>query len=410
MQNRRLAAVLLIGLLLRLGMAARHWSVPIEGDATQYADIAKNIVTRGEFALEAGKPTASRPPLYPAFLTLFAPPSSDAWPHARLAQTFLDTGTIWLIYLFGLYALRNDGLALAGAAAYAAHPVFIAYSVQILTEVLFLLGWMATLGLLLRALESAPEARRDGPAVLAGVVTGLTILARPNFMFFPPGAAVMLAAFHWRRPAILRRLCIVLAFMGLTLLPWSMRNRKVLGGWIPVATGGGASLWSGAQVPIPYDIPAFQRQIDVGRTEIEADAEFYRMAKEDYRKGWRIIAADLPSRFLHFWLTSHSALFGSTEPLSVYRRQGRWGPVLTRVALWALHLAVLGLGLWGVWSARRDWNMACTLTIAAFGYYSLHLFTGYWTARYHLPALALLTVFAGASCVRIASAIRTGKS
>jgi hypothetical protein len=117
----------------------------------------------------------------------------------------------------------------------------------------------------------------------------------------------------------------------------------------------------------------------------------------------------MPRRFVRFWLTSHSAVFGSDEPLSVYRAEGRWGPVATRAVLWGLQLSILALAAWGLWSARRAWNPAATLTVCAFGYYSLHLFTGYWTNRYHLPALALLTAVAGATALRLAGE-RTGRA
>lgn len=400
--QKPLACVLLVGLLLRLGMAAAVRADPVTGDAAEYAAIAKNLVARGEFAVVPGVPTASRPPVYPAFLTLFARGTSDSWPAARFAEAFVDVGTAWLVYAFGVLAFRREAWALAGALLYAVHPVFVGYSVQILTEPVFLLAWMGTVCLWLKALE-APTAAW---AAAAGLVTGLTILCRPNFIFFPPGAALLLALWHRGRPDLLRRLAILLVFAYAALVPWSIRNRLVMGAWIPVATMGGPALWCGAQ-PAPPDVQTRLNALSVGRSEIEVDAEFYRMAKEDYRKNWRAVLSAVPKRFLRFWLTSHSALFGSTEPMSVYRAQGRWGPIAVRLALLALQAAVLALGAWGVWEMRRDWTPGCTLTVAAFGYYSLHLLTGYWTGRYHLPALALLVAFSGASVVRLAGGLGT---
>ncbi|MBI5202845.1 MAG: hypothetical protein HY925_14735, partial [Elusimicrobia bacterium] len=178
-----------------------------------------------------------------------------------------------------------------------------------------------------------------------------------------------------------------------------MRNKRAMGAWIPVATMGGPAFWCGAQ-PSPPDVQTLLNDLSVGRTEVEVDAEFYRMAKDEYRKNWRAVLAALPKRFVRFWLSSHSAVFGSTEAASVYRAQGRWAPILVRGALLLLQAAVLGLGAWGLGSYRSNWNFGCTLTVAALGYYSLHLFTGYWTSRYHLPALALLVAFTGATLAR----------
>ncbi len=378
-------------------MAASQRSVPVDGDAAEYAAIAKNLVSGNGFTLKPGVPTASRPPIYPAFLTLFARGASDSWPAARFAQAFVDTGTIWLVYAFGLLTFRQETYAWTGALLYALHPVFVGYSVQILTEPVFLPVWLATVCLWLKSLESDSL----GWAAAAGLATGLAILCRPNFIFFPPGAAAMIAVIHRGGARHLLRLAVVLALAYASLLPWSIRNHRVMGAWIPVATMGGPAFWCGAQ-PSPPDVQSLLNALSVGKSEVEVDAEFYRMAKEDYRKNWRAVALAIPRRFAGFWLSSHSALFGVTESVSVYRAQGRWVPILVRLALLALQAAVLGLGVWGVWSQRRDWNPGCTLTIAALGYYSLHLLTGYWTSRYHLPALALLSAFSGATLARLA--------
>ncbi|MBI5201866.1 MAG: glycosyltransferase family 39 protein, partial [Elusimicrobia bacterium] len=225
--RRRLGIALAVGLVLRLLMAASERSVPVDGDAAEYAAIAKNIAAGGGFALKSGVPTASRPPIYPAFLTLFSPGVSDSWPAARFAQAFVDTGTIWLVYAFGLLTFRNESYAFAGALLYALHPVFIGYSAQILTEPIFLPAWLATVCLWLKTLDE----ESPGWAILAGLATGLAIMTRPNFIFFPPGAAVMLAAIHKLRVRPIACLVVILVCAYVSLLPWSMRNKRAMGAW-----------------------------------------------------------------------------------------------------------------------------------------------------------------------------------
>ena len=139
----------------------------------------------------------------------------------------------------------------------------------------------------------------------------------------------------------------------------------------------------------------------VGRSEIETHAEFYRMALNNYKANWPRLIFKLPSRLIHFWLTSHSAMFGIDQPISVYRQEGRWGPIVIRAVLWVFELATLILAFWEMYLRRTNWTIASTLAFAGFCYYSLHIFVGYWDNRYQLPALALLIIFSGAALSRI---------
>lgn len=400
---RPLLWAVLLGLTLRLGAALAASDAPPAGDAKEYAAIARNLAERGEFAYEPGRPTAIRPPLYPAFLAVFARACPRSWSCARAAQAALDASTILLVYVFGLGAFGRPREALAGAFLYAVHPVFVAYTTQIVTETLFLWLWMAGLCLLARTVRPGSTHRL---AAAAGLVLGLAILCRPNFMFYPPGAAAILLALQRDRARLLSRLGLVLALCYLSTVPWTLRNRTALGAWGPVAVGGGAALWSGAQALSTAEVQAqvgkIQEDAAAGRGEFEADAEMYRIAKADYRRNAGTIMRRVPSRLAGFWLTSHSALFGLDESLSTYRAQGRWGAIAARAALWAFHLALLSLGALGLWQTRSSWTAECTLAAAAVGYYSLHILTGYWTSRYHLPALAVLLVFAASAALRAA--------
>lgn len=404
-----LPAVLLAGFSLRAYFA---WSSkdlpPAVGDAADYAAIGEGIALRGEFSLQPGVLTARRPPAYPAFLALFARSTSSPWKSVRFVQAALDTATCLLVFLLARLHYRRREEALLAAALYAAHPVFAAYVGVILTETLFLFLWagaVCCLVLLVRAGEGeSPGTGWTGPArwgAAAGFMLGTAILCRANLILFPPGAALFLFLFHRRSRGLPAGLAVMVLCSYLVVLPWSARNQAVFGRRIPVGTGGGVAFWVGAQTARPYpDHVAMIEKVSAGRTDSEADEEFYRLAKEDIRRNWPVVLADLPRRFLHFWLTSHSSILGLDEPLSVYRAQGRWGPVLGRALLWALHLGLLGAGALGLWLARREWSPLATIALAAFLYYSLHVLNDYWPNRYHLPALLLLLVFAAGAALR----------
>ena len=437
-----LAAVLLLGLGLRLHFA---WSSkdlpPAIGDAADYASIAENVARRGEFSLEAGVPTARRPPAYPAFLALFLRFTPTPWNSVRLVQAVLDTATCLIVFLLAWLHYRRREEALLAAALYALHPVFAAYVGVILTETLFLALWGGAVWCLVLLARHGEEGRPAAGAALwgaaAGFMLGIAILCRANLILFPPAVAFFLLLFHRRPPpdglprraALLRSpaaafprqrawshflavslgrprglllgLAVMVLCSYLVILPWSARNRAVFGRRIPVGTGGGVAFWVGAQTARPYpDHVGMIEKVSAGRTDSEADEEFYRLAKEDIRRNWPGVLADLPRRFAHFWLTSHSSILGVDESLAAYRAQGRWGPVLGRVLLWALHLSLLAAGALGLWLARKKWSPLATITLAAFLYYSLHVLNDYWPNRYHLPSLMLLLVFAAGAVLR----------
>lgn len=402
-QSKLLRWILLLGLTLRLGAALAASDAEPIGDASEYSTIARNIASRGEFSFTPGKPTAIRPPLYPALLAPFAMATPRSWRLARAGQAIIDTATIFLIYLFALGAFESERDALAAALLYALHPVFIAYTACILTESLFICLWMAALCLFVRAVKPGAKLRY---AAVAGITMGVATLCRPNFMFFPPGLAAMTLLYRKDRAKLAGRLALILAACWLSTTPWTWRNKMILGSWGPVAVGGGAALWSGAQDATTREvmdrIPVIQAEAAAGRNEFEADAEMYRLAKEAYRRNAVSVLMRIPRRFASLWLTSHSSVVGVDEPVSAYRERGAWGMIAVRAAMWLFHLAILSLGVLGVIRvAKTGWTTECNLAFAAIGYYSLHVLTGYWTARYHLPALAVLLVFAAPQASRL---------
>jgi hypothetical protein len=78
-------------------------------------------------------------------------------------------------------------------------------------------------------------------AVLAGaLLTGVAILTRPAMLFFLPFAALWL----WRRRTLADAvLFVVLA--AVCVAPWTIRNHRVYGRWIAVASEGGVTFWTG---------------------------------------------------------------------------------------------------------------------------------------------------------------------
>src|SRR6185295_9079288 len=155
------------------------------------------------------------PPLYPYFIgvlyglfgTLTAVKVAQAVLSALLVPALGRIGQA----LFG----ERAGLAAAGLCAF--YPELVWFSAHFWVETLFvaLLWW---------GFERLLAADRDASsprAAVAGLLLGLSILARETVLYFLPLAALWLA---WRRPRGLPRAAIFLAVALGTVAPWTWRN------------------------------------------------------------------------------------------------------------------------------------------------------------------------------------------
>jgi hypothetical protein len=76
--------------------------------------------------------------------------------------------------------------------------------------------------------------------VFSGAIIGGGILVRPAMVFFLPFAALWMVA---RRAYAAAAVMVIVAL--LVVLPWTLRNHRVYGRWIAVASEGGVTFWTG---------------------------------------------------------------------------------------------------------------------------------------------------------------------
>ena len=242
------AVLLLVALVLRLAYVAATPGYVVTGDARDYDGHARSIAAGHGFSatLAYGRPTAFRPPGYPYFLAgvyrLAGVDRAGATRRshvARIAQAYVGTAVVALI---GLVAAQVAG-GVVGVWALGLGAIFvplITVGGSVMSEPLFDVFMLA-------ALAAALQHRRSGQGyrwvVLAGVMAGLSILTRANALVLL--APLAFAAWHGR-PRLSRAalgppavLCLV---AGLTVAPWTIRNERVFGMFVPVSTQLGSAL------------------------------------------------------------------------------------------------------------------------------------------------------------------------
>ncbi|MGH7297558.1 MAG: glycosyltransferase family 39 protein, partial [Polyangiaceae bacterium] len=338
----------------------------------------------------AGEPlTSRRPPGYPFFLAVLYRLFGVRPEIVPFAQALLGALAALVVYALGLRLAGSRRVGLVAAAVYAIYPHYVYYAREVLSETLFFALFWSALALLAGARRSAAVSLRE--LIGAGLLLGLAALVRPVVLLFLP--VVPLWALLVYRPRI-RVACgaaaVVLVAACAVIAPWTVRNWRVHGQFVPITTMGGTTLLGGNNEVVADDpelygqwivpehrLPGVAARI-AGRSEVEADRIERDMAIDFLRENLRRVpelAAKKIARFLN--------------PLPHVGRAERllmaltYGPVLL--------LGLLGLVL----SARRAWSgepvVVAHLTVVFF----LGVAAVFWgSSRFRLTIEVLLIILA----------------
>ena len=233
---RRWAVVAVLLLVAAFGLRAGYMALTpgyeIVHDARDYDWHARSVANGDGFSKGiTGKPTAFRPPGYVYLLggayRVFGVQNASDAERIRIARWLgVILGTLG-VALTGAIAARLWGRrpGLAALALAAVYVPAILVSEALMSEQLFVVLMLAALLTVL-----SPSPHRYRVAALAGLLGGLAVLTRANgaILLLPLAFAV------WRGsvgpPAVL------VAVALLTVTPWTIRNERELGAFVPVTT------------------------------------------------------------------------------------------------------------------------------------------------------------------------------
>lgn len=335
--SRRISWVLILLVFLAagaLGVAG--------GDQLRYPDerdynwLAKSILGGNGYVDAGGRPTAYRPPGWPLILSgiysLWDRPlaaklfnalahAGAAWLLAILAARITPRGRVFAPLLLLLYPLNLH-------AASTLYPQTVG-SVLLLAILLLL------------------DNRRRGvaAAAAAGVLFGLLVLAIPAFLLVVP----LILAGSWitdrRRPALFAgRSAMLLLCAALVVAPWTLRNARVLGGFIPVSTNSGKNLLLGnsentrPNSGVNVGLKHYRDEVR-GMNEPETDARLRQLAVE-----W---ICNNPGTAAKLYVLKALNYFNFRNELFVKSEQNRRNEIIMFLSYYPLlALALLRLGLY----------------------------------------------------------------
>ena len=238
----------MLALLLRVGYVVATPDTTFVHDGSDYDRHAIAIADGRGYpgARYPGRESAFRPPAYPYLLAgaykvagVGDAKVADRWVAARVLGIVLGMLVVGLVGVVAmqLWGRKAGLLAMAGTAVYV--PLILVGG-SAMSEPLFA---ALMLGALAAVLAHRRSAHRWRWVVVAGVLSGLTILTRANAMvlLLPLGVAVWTIRPRLS-PRALAAPALLVALALLTVSPWTIRNAVVLDRFIPVTTQLGSAL------------------------------------------------------------------------------------------------------------------------------------------------------------------------
>jgi len=373
--RRGIATMFLVAFLVRSAVIiCLPGLVPIMPDKTKrYDHIAMSLLRGDGFSL-GGSPTAVSPPLYPLMLAGVYTLTGRSDQAARLALALVDAGTCALFFALASRFFSRRAALLTGLCAVLSP--FQLYMVLVgASDALFAFLVAVALTVLLAASERPTPMR----LLVAGGAISLATLCRAVTLLFPLAAVPALwIALRASVRAKLRSGLLLLAGATLVLTPWTVRNWRAFGRFVPVQTLGGYHLYLAS---LDWRDRADRKAIGQARpSDSGADAELYRGALTRITADPLKYARLSSRRLLSMW-------FGSAS--------GALSGVLFRINAMLLTLAVVG-----VWMKRRQFRDLVPLYALVLYFVAVHLVIAS-IFRYMMPIVPIVTMMAMVPCAAI---------
>lgn len=238
-------AIFVAALVVRLAVLAVRPETAIPPDGVDYNRLAIALWEGQGYVGSEGQPTSERPPLYPLFLAAVFTLFGYNLEVAKVVQATMDAGTCALIFVIaGAVFDRRIAWIAAGLAVFHLSLIFAATTVLVETLLTFLL--VVVVLYVLRVTEG----RAVGDQLVLGGLLGLAALTRGSLLVLP---VFVLVPLLWvERKELrggLRKAAVVLAAFCIVVAPWALRNYRVHGELVPVATQVGHVFYSSYKPP-----------------------------------------------------------------------------------------------------------------------------------------------------------------
>jgi 4-amino-4-deoxy-L-arabinose transferase-like glycosyltransferase len=400
-------ALLAVALVWRLVYFFEMYASPYGDDLTLDSQVYHEVALAAAAGEWSHGETFFQAPLYPWLLGIIYAVAGPSQTIVKLLQILLSVASCWLIYRLAdrIFDRVVAQVALAMSAVYGM-SVYFANELLVVTLIVFLdlLG----LDLLLRA---AAE-RRKIPWVAAGVVFGLSAIARPTILPFIAVATawVVITGRHsGRTRKALHEAVLFVVAVAVPIAPVTLHNYLADGDLVLVAANGGVNFFIGNNPQsdgITAVVPGtradrwggHEDQVRIAREALgDPGATPRDISDYWYDRAWQYIRSDpmaaLRNTAHKAWILVNAYEVSNNRVIEFVTRHSSifsWGTL----GLWpVLPLAFAGLVIGGGRSRPRS------LLVIFAVVYSATLIPFFINARFRLPLATVAIIFAAAAVV-----------
>ena len=352
--------------------------------------------------------TMVREPGYPVFLAGIFLVVGHKFVAVKIVNVLFALGTAWLMTCIAHRFSASYLLTLGAPVLFLFHPGTLVAESRGGVEVLF--TFLLTLFVL--TVYRATETNRWFDYVWSGMALGVTVLVKSTPMLFPVCLLAYLVVFERRSPIL--RSCLHIAAMVVAMLlvlsPWILRNYSLTGKFIPTATVLGVSAHAGQYVnthlPADDSWALVDREAAHERRKIAEDLgypfkpvenayyqDFYSSGDEVKFSNYlfKKVVAEYEASPMEFVRCVRSNLFNLW-----FRGKTRTSTLLNVIA----QLPYLVLSIIGIIVAVRNGQIKIIAPIVLLLVYIVAVYVVILAqARYSVPLIPFLSIFAGISLV-----------
>ena len=384
-------------------------------DARFHHDWASEILS-GNFW---GDEVFFRAPLYPYLLAFFYKISGSSMAFAVFVQHLVGSTSCVLVYLLAREFFATRVALLAGILAALYWP-FIYFEGELLIVTLI----VSLDVLMLLVLRLAVRLGRWWLFLLAGIIVGLSAIARPSILIFVPVIPIGLYFMGGSRGAPqagrpwLRQTALVAAGLVMIVSPVIVRNYVVGRDFVPIASQGGVNFYignnptsNGSQARVPgarADLyGTYHGAIELAENEAGRAMKPSEISNHYFRKGFDFISSS-PGEATALTLKKLYMFWAGVERSNSKYIQFFWREFgLGRIPLPGFWL-VGPLGLMGgvlLWRRRKELAFFYLFVVT----YMVGVVAFFVNGRFRLPVAPVLVVFSAYALCHLYYALRANK-
>jgi 4-amino-4-deoxy-L-arabinose transferase-like glycosyltransferase len=236
--NRKYTLVFVVALVVRLAWVATVAPSLVWPDEEEFVNVARHLAAGEGYVSISYRAN----PVLPVYLAAVFRVFGESFLAARIGQAVIGALTCVLVALTATGLLGPTVGLVSGLwlAVYLPHAYLsgVFYAECLFTFLLALTVY--------GAVRSLDDPHRTRWLLVTGVAFALTALTRPVFLaFLPVLAAALVYGIQTPLAHRLRLVGLVVGAVVLTILPWTVRNYRVLGRPVIVSSGFGTKLWQG---------------------------------------------------------------------------------------------------------------------------------------------------------------------